>query len=205
MTLTNLFVVAVLVGAVAVIGCDDDGGTGGSGGSAGTGGTGGTAGSGGTGGSPDAFCEGGDCATDTQKADDCEAFVADCVAQVGEAERDGCIQSAEFAFCAVNGGTGGTGGAGGMAGTGGAGGMAGTGGSGGMAGTGGSGGMAGTGGGGGTGGTLDPSILCDESLCLTDPTRKQLCEVGVAACIANNPPVQEEKCVVGVVAIICRK
>jgi hypothetical protein len=74
-----------------------------------------------------------------------------------------------------------------------------------MAGTGGAGGMAGTGGGGGTGGTRDPAILCDESLCVGDDTRKQLCEVGVAACIANNPPAQEEKCTAEVVAIICRK
>jgi hypothetical protein len=98
----------------------------------------------------------------------------------------------------------GTGGAGGMAGTGGAGGMAGTGGSGGTAGTGGSGGMAGTGGGGGTGGTPDP-VVCDEKFCLEDDTRRQLCEVGVAACIANNPPASEEKCAAEVVAIICRK
>ena len=131
----------------------------------------------GTGGSPDAFCEDGDCATDTQKADDCEAFVADCVAQVGEAERDGCIQSAEFGFCAVNGGTGGTGG---------------------------SGGMAGTGGGGGTGGTPDADLLCNEKLCLMEGIRKQICKLGIAACIAENP-FEPWECATEVVEIICKK
>jgi hypothetical protein len=83
--------------------------------------------------------------------------------------------------------------------------MAGTGGSGGMAGTGGSGGMAGTGGGGGTGGTPD-LVVCDEKLCLEDDTRRQICVLGVAACIAEDLlPAQEEECVAGVVAIICRK
>jgi hypothetical protein len=49
MRLTKLFVMAVLVGAVAVIGCSDDGGTAGSGGTAGMGG-GGMGGDGGMGG-----------------------------------------------------------------------------------------------------------------------------------------------------------
>ena len=44
MRLTKLFVLGVLVGAVAVIGCNDDGGTAGSGGTAGNGGEGGTGG-----------------------------------------------------------------------------------------------------------------------------------------------------------------
>jgi len=149
MKLSRLFVIASLVGTVGVVGCKDEGGTGG------------------TGGSPDVFCEGGDCATDTQKADGCEAFVTDCVALIGEARRDECVQNAEFAYCAVNGGTGGGGGSGGMAGAGGSGGAAGAGGSGGMAGTGGMGGV----------------VFCDEGLCLTDADRKELCERLVTRCI----------------------
>jgi hypothetical protein len=282
MKLCRLVVIALLVGTVGVVGCKDEGGTGG------------------TGGSPDVFCEGGDCATDTQKADDCEAFITDCVAVVGEARRDECVQNAEFAYCAVNGGTGGAGGSGGAAGTGGSGGAAGTGGMGGVVfcdeglcqtdadqkescelvvalciagevanegeciaagvllfctqgGTGGTGGGGGTAGSGGTGGTPDmlcdeglcaddeklqddcqvavlacikhavnedecitaalllfctepdPELICNEGLCATDDSREQICKVGVAACIANNPMVDWDDCLVGVVTLICQQ
>jgi len=48
MNIGKLFLIAGLVGAVALIGCSDDNGTGGTGGTAGTGGAGGTGGTGGT-------------------------------------------------------------------------------------------------------------------------------------------------------------
>jgi len=50
MNMGKLFLIAGLVGAVALIGCSDDNGTGGTAGTAGTGGTGGTAGTAGAGG-----------------------------------------------------------------------------------------------------------------------------------------------------------
>ena len=70
MKLRNLFLIAVLTGTMAVLGCDtaestgNDAGTGGAGGTGGTGGTGGgTAGSGGTAGTPADLCNFGACLT----------------------------------------------------------------------------------------------------------------------------------------------
>ena len=45
----------------------------------------------------------------------------------------------------------------------------------------------------------------NEGLCETDDTREQICKVGVAACIANNPMLDWDDCLVGVVILICRQ
>ena len=78
MRLTKLFVMAVLVGSVAVIGCseDENGGTGGTAGSGGTAGTGGTAGDGGGGGADP--CTGGFCDSDETRKQACEASIDCC-------------------------------------------------------------------------------------------------------------------------------
>jgi hypothetical protein len=81
--------------------------------------------------------------------------------------------------------------------------MGGVGGTGGAGGAGGAGGVGGMGGVGGTGGTPDPEAECDEGLCLTDDDLAALCEDAVAECIANNPEVNWEECILGIVGIVC--
>ena len=51
----------------------------------------------------------------------------------------------------------------------------------------------------------DPELICNEGLCETDDTREQICKVGVAACIANNPMLDWDDCLVGVVTLICKQ
>jgi hypothetical protein len=55
----------------------------------------------------------------------------------------------------------------------------------------------------GNGGMIDPGVRCNESLCLTDPAKKTECETKVQECIDNNPPIQQEECVIGIVAAVC--
>jgi len=95
MNIGKLFLIAGLVGAVALIGCSDDNGTGGTGGTAGTGGAGGTGGTGGSGGaggsgsecpSADDVCETGVCAgSDVSKAL-CVSSYNDCLNEGGSCE-----------------------------------------------------------------------------------------------------------------------
>jgi hypothetical protein len=67
-------------------------------------------------------------------------------------------------------------------------------------------GTAGTGGdgaagGGGEGGTAaDP---CNEGLCRTDDAKKTECETKVQECLDNNPPANQEECIIGVVTVVC--
>ena len=85
MKLSKLFLMAMLVGTLAVIGCDSDtgtGGSGGSGGSGGTGGGGGTAGEGGAGGTAGMGGEGGTGGSAASTV--CEA--CDVAEQIGECE-----------------------------------------------------------------------------------------------------------------------
>ena len=117
MKLTKLFVMGVLVGSVAVIGCSDDPapvdpGTGGTGG--GTGGTGG--GTGGTGGGADP-CTGDFCDSQSEPKAACEAAIEFCNTDpdvdLTEAECDAagnffCTQ--DFSGAGGAGGDGGTGG-----------------------------------------------------------------------------------------------
>ena len=178
MRLTKLVVMAVLMGAVAVIGCD--GGTGGSGGTAGSGaagGSGGAAGEGGAGGS--LVCTGDQCDTDPTLKERCEDVAPICAETPPEGlefEEDDCLAAAQLFFCEL-GGTGGTGGAAGAGGTGGAAGAAGAGGTGGAAGAGGTGGTAGTGGAGGI------FQACNEKLCKVQPDLQELCLLFVPWCI----------------------
>jgi hypothetical protein len=108
---------AVLLAAVAVIGCKDDGGTGGSGGTAGNGG-------GGSGGAAEGCADAGvvcaDCEADTPEWERCQGAVVVCNF-LEPSECQACIESSEPARdCDGAGGTGGTGGTaggGGMGGT----------------------------------------------------------------------------------------
>ena len=120
MRLSKIFVLAVLVGAVAVIGCSEDSGTGGSGGTAGTGGSAGTGGggSGGAGGSVAEPCTEGLCVAGSEPETLCEDAIAFCNLQSAPT----AAQCDEFGnvFCELD--FGGAGGAGGDGGTGGDGG-----------------------------------------------------------------------------------
>ena len=119
MNIGRLFLIAGLVGAVALIGCTDDDGGGGTGGTAGTGGTGGTAGGGGTGGMPaegcadsDVLCA--DCEMNTPEWQRCLGAVVVCNF-LEPSECQACIESSEPARDCD--GAGGTAGGGGMGGT----------------------------------------------------------------------------------------
>jgi hypothetical protein len=87
-------------------------------------------------------------------------------------------------------------------------GTAGSGGSGsggsGTAGSGGS-GTAGSGGNGtaGSGGAPIPSEACDTGLCATDGELRALCEQDVQACLANEPEINWDECILGVQAARC--
>jgi hypothetical protein len=136
---SKLVLIAGLVSAVALIGCNNDDGGGGSGGTAGTGGTGGNGAD---------VCVGGNCDADAQAKADCQDAIQACNTQ-GELTEQQCDDLGVAGFCAT--GTGGTGGA------------------------------AGTGGAGGDGGGIPG---CNESLCASEPDRREKCEEFVPKCIA---------------------
>jgi len=106
MKLANLFLIAGLVGTMAVIGCSDDPPANG------TGGSGGTAGSGGT----TDPCTGGQCADPAVK-DLCEEGVAYCkslgAGGAGGAPTEAQCDAAGSGFCNIDTGAGGEGGSGG--------------------------------------------------------------------------------------------
>ena len=173
MNIGRLFLIAGLVGAVALIGCTDDDGGGGSGGTAGTGGTGGTggaagtAGGGGTGGMPaegcadsDVLCA--DCEVDTSEWEICLGGVFLCNELVEPMECPACIDLLQpGSDCDGAGGTGGTGGS------------------------------AGTGGG---GGFPLPGVVC--ALCINE-VNVPACEARWNECVANPPSGNVlDKCVV---------
>lgn len=119
MRILQVALVGALVGSVAIVGCDDDSGTGG------TGGIGGSAGGGGVGGTPSEGCtnaevECADCEVDTPGWERCQGAVVFCNL-TEPSECQACIESSEPARdCDGAGGTGGTGGTaggGGMGGT----------------------------------------------------------------------------------------
>lgn len=126
MKLSNLFLMAVMVGSLAVLGCGNDGGSAaGSGGSAGSGGTAGDGGSsGGNCANADEICA--DCASGTP-TDDCRQDVALC-------NTAGRVEVCQFCVDATEPGCDGAGGSGGAAGSGGSAGSGGTAGSGGSSG-----------------------------------------------------------------------
>mgnify|MGYP001827079447 CR=1 FL=1 len=179
MRLTKMFVLAVLVGAVAVIGCSNDDGSGGSGGTAGAGGTAGSGGSGGIGGSAgiggsggmpaegcaDADVECADCEVDTPESERCLGAVVACNF-LEQSECQACIESSDPARdCGGAGGTGGTGG---------------------------------TAGGGGMGGTpaegcADSEVLCAE--CEADTSEWEICLGGVFVCNELVEPMECPACV----------
>jgi hypothetical protein len=57
---------------------------------------------------------------------------------------------------------------------------------------------------GGNGDTPDPSVKCNEGLCVENSTLRAQCQTGVETCIANEPEVNWDECILGIVGGICR-
>ena len=67
--------------------------------------------------------------------------------------------------------------------------------------TSGTGGTGATGGDGGTGGTIDPSIECDRDLCATNDTLRDECEAFLENCLATEPEVNHDECLITALAM----
>jgi hypothetical protein len=92
MKLHRFYLIAVLAGTLAVIGCGSD--------SSSNGGNGGNGGDG-NGTDPSAFCNEDLCATSGPAKTGCEQAVAICLEIPIEAQRDECIGAAVLAWCKV--------------------------------------------------------------------------------------------------------
>lgn len=104
---TSPFFIALLAGALSIVGCSEDGqATGGAGGFAGVGGVSGAGGVGGAGGAPDQVCTFGLCMEDEEAADNCLEGYDACVGR-GESPRS-CGMEADM-DCGVFSGVGGAG------------------------------------------------------------------------------------------------